>query len=61
MNKPNKNQMRAAARAIHTRVGWIEIDADAKIARGNGPGAFVQAWVWVFDDQAAKYPRKVKP
>ena len=30
------------------RDGEIEIDLDAKVSRGDDPGAYVQAWVWVY-------------
>ncbi len=30
--------------------GQIEIDADAVVSRGEDAGAYVQAWVWVDDD-----------
>jgi hypothetical protein len=40
-------QYRQMARALHGRDGEIEIDDNADVSRGNDPGAYVQAWVWV--------------
>jgi hypothetical protein len=40
---------RDAAKAAHGSEGLIEIDADAKISRGDG-GAYVAAWIWVPSD-----------
>lgn len=32
--------------------GQIEIDDNATVSRGDDPGAYVQAWVWVaFDEE----------
>ena len=38
---------REAASEMFHRDGELEIDADAKISRGDDEGAYVQAWVWV--------------
>lgn len=40
---------RKAADRIYSSEGEIEIDDDAKVSRGDDPGAYVQAWVWVYD------------
>lgn len=37
----------AAAQRIHGDEGQVEIDDRAPISRGEDPGAYVQAWVWV--------------
>ncbi len=51
-----------AAKRLHESEGEVEVDANARVSRGgvsggttasNDPGAYVQAWVWVPDDQAA--------
>jgi hypothetical protein len=43
---------RETARSIWERDGKIGIDGNARIDRGGGEtGAWVQAWVWVNDDQ----------
>jgi hypothetical protein len=44
---------RAAAERIHADEGTLEIDDDAKISKSDDPesnGAYVAAWVWVYDD-----------
>lgn len=38
-----------AARAQYQKDGEIEVDDGAKVSRGDDPGAYVQAWVWVYD------------
>lgn len=45
-------EYRQAARRRYARDGEIEIDENAKVSRGSDPGAYVQAWVWVPDDEA---------
>lgn len=47
---PTNEQYRKAAERLHAEGGKIEIDADAKVSRGDDPGAYVAAWVWVPDD-----------
>ena len=37
-----------AARRIYQRDGEVEIDDDAVVSYGSDPGAYVQAWVWVY-------------
>jgi len=49
-------QYRAAARREYEREGEIEIDTGAPVskARGNPDcGAYVQAWVWVSDEEGS--------
>lgn len=41
---------RAKAREKYGREGEIEIDDNAVISRGDDKGAYVQAWVWVYED-----------
>ena len=44
-----------AAQKLHQNWGVIEIDECAKVSRAKGnpdKGAYVQAWVWVHDDEA---------
>jgi len=46
-----------AARRQYEREGEIEIDGNARISRANGNpenGAYVQAWVWVYEEDAWK-------
>ena len=54
-------QYRDAAEAKYGCEGGraIEIDDNAAVSRGGDPGAYVQAWVWVADDDVP--PRKRKP
>jgi hypothetical protein len=33
------------------RDGEVEFDSDALVSNGNAAGAYVQAWVWVPDDE----------
>ena len=52
---PSRKQMVIAARKLHQNWGLIEIDECAKVSRAKGnpdKGAYVQAWVWVHDDEA---------
>lgn len=39
--------LRARAMEIYYRDGKVEIDSDAIVSRGDDPGAYVAAWVWV--------------
>lgn len=41
-------QYRQQAAEQYEDEGRIEIDSDAKVSRGDCPGAYVQAWVWVY-------------
>lgn len=43
-------EYRTAARKLYQCEGAIEIDDTAPISRGGDGGAYVQAWVWVRDD-----------
>lgn len=52
-----------AARRLYEREGEIEIDDGAKVSRADDnpdAGAYVQAWVWVYD-QDARLRRSVTP
>ena len=40
---------REAAEAQYGSDGEIEIDSGAVVSLGDDPGAYVQAWVWVYD------------
>jgi len=44
-------QYREAARKQYGKDGQLEIDGDAEVSRGDDPGAYVQAWVWVENDE----------
>lgn len=43
--------VKAAQDKIH-KDGEVEIDDDADISKGEDPGAYVQAWVWVYAEDA---------
>lgn len=54
--KPTDAQYVAAARARYEREGEIEIDDSPQVSRGDDPGAYVQAWVWVYDSEVERRP-----
>jgi hypothetical protein len=56
LNPTTQAAYRAAAQASWHRDGEIEIDDDAKISRGSDHGAYVQAWVWVANDDLEPGP-----
>ncbi len=41
---------RQKAKEEHEKEGECEIDDGAVVSRGSDPGAYVQAWVWVYSD-----------
>jgi hypothetical protein len=43
----NNEWCRNRARELYHDEGEIEVDADARVSRGNDDGAYVEAWVWV--------------
>jgi len=45
---PDDEAVRQAAVDQYYSDGEIEIDAGAPVSRGDDPGAYVQAWVWVY-------------
>lgn len=47
---PEDEQYRQKAREDYAQGDDIEIDADAKVSQGDDPGAWVQAWVWVTEE-----------
>lgn len=47
MRELTDSELIHAARAMYADGDDIQIDADAKISRGEDRGAYVQAWVWV--------------
>ena len=42
---------RERAKELYCVDGEIEVDSNARISRGDDPGAYVEAWVWVPDDE----------
>ena len=51
MSAGTVKQYREAAKRFHHVEGECEIDEGAKVSKGNDEGAYVQAWVWVSDDE----------
>ena len=48
-------QYRAAAKKLYHREGEVEIDENAKLSKALGNpdrGCYVEAWVWVSDEEA---------
>lgn len=43
---------RKAAKELHLSEGTLEIDSNAIVSQSDDGGAYVQAWVWVDDDEA---------
>jgi hypothetical protein len=62
-NITDKQYVDAASRLYHEE-GTIEIDdetrsrAPALVSRGDDNGAYVEAWVWVPNEEARKRQRK---
>jgi hypothetical protein len=61
MDNPSDQAMVKAAFRIHHRDGEIEIDSHdsrlptARVSRGDSPGAYVLAWVWIpYEDVTAE-------
>ena len=46
----NDDWYRERAKELYCMDGKIEVDSNARISRGDDPGAYVEAWVWVPDD-----------
>jgi hypothetical protein len=57
-NKISDARYREAAHRLHHDEGSCEVDENAKISRGDDPGAYVQAWVWVHNTDTK---RKLTP
>lgn len=54
----SKKLMIAAAREKFEYEGLLEIDDGAKVSRAKGnpdKGAYVQAWVWITDEEAKEH------
>jgi hypothetical protein len=61
MSMPTVEQYRAAAKRLFNEDGCIEVDDRAAVseqAPGGDAGRYVQAWVWVPDEEAQQ---EVKP
>ena len=58
MSRYREQQYRDAATRIYaTTTDDIEVDADATVSTGCDEGAWVQAWVWVYDSQIEEEER----
>lgn len=55
--RPTNEQYLAAAKRIHVEEGTLEIDEPAIVSQSEGGGAYVQAWVWVHDEDAINEKR----
>jgi hypothetical protein len=51
LTEEDRNKYRKAAKLKYEREGEIEIDGNALVSRGDDPGAYVQAWVWIYDSE----------
>lgn len=49
---------RDMAMALHHQDGHVEIDSNAEVSLSDDRGAYVQAWVWVGDDEFDSDTRK---
>ena len=56
---PRLQHYRAAARRHH-RDGELEIDPGAVVSKGDDPGAYVMAWLWI-DDSELVSPQNSAP
>lgn len=65
LKQPTKKMIReayvAAANDIHGRDGECEVEDNAKVSMGSDPGAYVQAWVWVYDSAMHKKLKELHP
>lgn len=48
----------AAARDKYAKEGTLEFDDTPLVSRGDDPGAYVQAWVWVYDSDVERSKNK---
>jgi hypothetical protein len=46
-----------AAKRLHEREGTLEIDDEPKVSEGSDEGAYVAAWVWVYDEDVTAEDR----
>jgi hypothetical protein len=45
-------QAYVAAAKLHGKEGELEIDDNARVSKGDDDGAYVEAWIWVSDEDA---------
>jgi hypothetical protein len=53
----NDDWYRERAKELYGVDGEIEVDNNARISRGDDPGAYVEAWLWVSDDRGTDGPK----
>lgn len=52
---------RQAARREWGSVDGVDVDLDATVSRGDDSGAYVQAWVWINDEEIIDQDKKEGP
>ena len=63
-NQFENRQYVKAAQALKTEEGVVEINDDAEVSVGCDLGVYVQAWVWIYNDEVTEYlnqPKDVCP
>lgn len=50
-----REQLLEAAIRLKTSDGSVEIDHDAKLSIGEDAGCYVQAWVWIYYNDVARF------
>jgi hypothetical protein len=64
MSEPTDRAMVNAARRMYQKDGELEIDPigdplpRSRVSRGDEPGAYVLAWVWVYDAEVEPKDKK---
>lgn len=56
-SRPSLDEYRLSAKAIHEVDGETEIDPEALVSVSDDEGAYVQAWVWVYDEDVRRVLR----
>lgn len=59
--KVSDEAYRNAARREWGSVDGVDVDRDATVSRGDDQGAYVQAWVWVNDEEITDQDKKEGP
>jgi hypothetical protein len=39
------------ARKLYDKEGQLEVDPTARVSFGDDPGAYVEAWIWIPDNE----------
>lgn len=59
---PTESDYREAAIDVHYDEGTLEVDDNAPISQAEGnpdEGAYVQAWIWVTDEEVARFKARL--